>query len=117
FLRQTNETIAVWERHKYTMEEAQKATAIKEVKWTEEFHSILNTVMSYAKNVYINLNEHDRLVNEVPYKNYRFALDMKERFPLHAYHRSARIMHELRSIKNETEITLIKNAIDITAKA
>lgn len=117
FLRKTNEDIAVWEGHKYTIEEAQKVSGIKGVKWYEEFNTILNSVMCYAQSVYLNLNEHDRTVNEVPYKNLRFALDLKNRFPLHQYSRSARIMGELRSLKTETELALIRNAIAITKKA
>lgn len=117
FLRKTSELIAVWEGHKYTIEEAQKAAGIKQVMWNDEFNLVLNTVMSYAENVYLNLNEHDRLVNEVPYKNLRFTLELKERFPLHHYHRAAQLMHELRSAKSETELALIKTAIAITEKA
>jgi Xaa-Pro aminopeptidase len=117
FLRKTSDLIAVWEGHKYTIEEAQKVSGIKQVMWNDEFNTVLNMVMIYAENVYLNLNEHDRLVNEVPYKNLRFTLELKEQFPLHNYHRAARLMHDLRSVKSETEIALIKNAVTITEKA
>ncbi len=117
FLRKTSDEIAVWEGHKHTVEEAQEVSGIKSVLWQEEFRTILNPLMTYADHVYLNLNEHDRLVNEVPYKNLRFALDLKEAYPLHHYCRSAQIMRELRSIKSETEIALISKAIEITRMA
>ena len=40
FLRQTNEHIAVWEGHKYTPEEAEKASGIKKTFWLQEFDAI-----------------------------------------------------------------------------
>ncbi|HAP02350.1 MAG TPA: X-Pro aminopeptidase, partial [Bacteroidetes bacterium] len=39
FLRKTNETIAVWEGHKYTIEEARTASGIKTIVWNEEFNT------------------------------------------------------------------------------
>src|ERR1700753_380406 len=41
FLRQTNEHIAVWEGHKYTKEEARKASGIESIFWLGEFDNIL----------------------------------------------------------------------------
>jgi Xaa-Pro aminopeptidase len=34
FVRETNETIAIWEGHKYTKEEARNASGIQKVLWT-----------------------------------------------------------------------------------
>jgi len=41
---------------------------------------------------------------------------MKERYPLHKYERSAKIMRELRAIKTPYEVEVVKKAIDITDK-
>ena len=60
FLRQTNEKIAVWEGHKYTKEEARKASGIQSVYWLEEFAGILPVLMNHSSLVYLNLNEKDR---------------------------------------------------------
>src|SRR5688572_11773311 len=38
FLRETNETIATWEGHKLTKEEATELTGIQTVMWTSEFN-------------------------------------------------------------------------------
>jgi Xaa-Pro aminopeptidase len=88
-LRQTNETIAVWEGHKYTIEEAQKASGIKKVMWVEDFESILHMLMVYADHVYLNTNENYRLKYILPDRNHRFILQLQERFPLHDYQRAA----------------------------
>ena len=117
FLRKTNETIAVWEGHKYTIEEARTASGIKTIVWNEEFNTVLNNLMVYAENCYINLNENDRAVIKVPYSDLRFAHEIQSRFPLHKYERGARLMNELRSIKSEAEIEIIRTACSITEKA
>src|SRR5688572_26301995 len=36
FLRKTNETIAIWEGHKYSKEEARNASGIDNVMWLED---------------------------------------------------------------------------------
>ncbi|MCS6991982.1 MAG: aminopeptidase P N-terminal domain-containing protein [Chitinophagales bacterium] len=117
FLRRTSETIAIWEGPRLTQSEACARSGIKTIKWNDEFDSIVNIVMCYAEQVFLNLNEHDRLVNEVPYRSLRFARALQDRFPLHQYRRLAPLMHQLRSIKMPQELELIKKAIAITEKA
>ena len=117
FLRQTNEHIAVWEGHKYTKEEAQLASGIKNVYWLSEFDVILQTIINYAEHVYINTNENDRYVHAVPYRDIRLLESLRNRYPLHKYERSALILRDLRVIKSATEIDLTKKACEITRDA
>ena len=116
FLKKTSELIAIWEGHKYTIDEARKASGIKTILWNDEFDTILNNLMVYGENIYINLNENDRAVIKVPYRDLRFANDLRARFPLHNYERSGRLMSQLRSIKSEAELKLIREACTITEK-
>lgn len=117
FLKRTNEHIAVWEGHKYTIDEAKKASGINTIVWVDEFDVILNLLMIYADNCYLNLNENDRQVMKVEYRDLRFAKEIKNRFPLHNYERSGKIMMQLRSIKSQFEIDIISHACSITEKA
>ncbi|MXV13949.1 aminopeptidase P family protein [Hufsiella ginkgonis] len=117
FLRQTSEHIAIWEGHKYTMEEARKASGIEAVYWLNDFWNILQAVIYYADNLYLNTNENDRYAHTVPYRDLRFIADLKDRFPLHNYERAAPLMRGLRAIKSETEIALTQKAIDMTRDA
>ncbi len=114
FLRQTNEHIAVWEGHKYTKKEAQAASGIESVYWLEEFDNILQAVIYYAENIYINTNENDRYAHAVPYRDLRLLETLKTKFPLHHYERAAPIMRDLRVVKSEIEIELTKKACEIT---
>ncbi len=117
FLRQTNEYIAVWEGHKYTKEEARKVSGIQQVFWVEEFWNVLQSVIHYADHIYLNTNENDRYVHTVPYRDLRFIQELKERYPLHHYERSAVIMRDLRPVKSAVEVELTKKACQITRDA
>jgi Xaa-Pro aminopeptidase len=117
FLRQTNEYIAVWEGHKYTMEEARKVSGIETIFWIDEFWNILQSIIFYAETLYLNTNENDRYSHQVPYRDLRFILDLKQRFPLHQYERSAPILRGLRAIKSAAETELTQKACNITRDA
>src|ERR1700761_4070407 len=108
FLRQTNEHIAVWEGHKYTKEEAKQASGIEAIFWLSEFDNILHSIINYAENVYINTNENDRYAHTVPYRDLRMFEQLRQKYPLHHYERSAVIMRDLRAVKSDIEIELTK---------
>lgn len=117
FLRQTNEYIAVWEGHKYTKEEAERASGIKTIYWLQKFDAILSAVIFYAENIYLNTNENDRYEHTVSYRDLRFIQKLKEKYPLHQYFRAAPVFRELRAVKSQTEVELIGKACQITRDA
>jgi Xaa-Pro aminopeptidase len=117
FLRQTNEHIAVWEGHKYTKEEARAASGIQAVYWLSEYENILHSIINYADNIYINTNENDRASVAVPYRDLRMLEELRAKYPLHNYQRSAPIMRDLRAVKSATEIELTRKACAITKDA
>ncbi len=117
FVRKTNEHIAVWEGHKYTKEEARAASGIRTVLWLEDYDSIVPMLLNHCSTVYVNLNENDRFVSDVPYRELRFARDLQSRLTGHSFERSGPHMAALRSIKHDIEIKLMQKAMDITEKA
>jgi Xaa-Pro aminopeptidase len=119
FLKKTNEHIAIWEGHKYTKEEAHKASgiSIESIFWLESFDTIFPMLMHWTDNVYLNTNENDRYVHQVPYRDVRKAKELRAQFPLHHYHRLAPIMRKLRPVKLAEEVALIQQACNITEKA
>jgi Xaa-Pro aminopeptidase len=64
--------------------------------------------------VYLDTNENDRKASQIRSRDYRFVDEMKERYPLHTYHRAARIMRSLRAIKTKEEVAVLQKAVDIT---
>lgn len=117
FLRQTNDHIAVWEGHKYTKDQAVATSGIKNIYWLEDFQNILQAVIHYAENIYLNTNENDRSSSEVSSRDLRMVEELKLKYPLHNYNRSATILRDLRSRKSEVEIDLTKTACRITGDA
>jgi Xaa-Pro aminopeptidase len=116
FIRETNDHILTWEGYKLTKDQAREVSGIKTVFWTSEFKQVFNTLMAEAENVYLNTNEHLRAVVEVETRDARFIKWCRETYPLHTYKRLAPVMHQLRAIKSDIEIALIKKACSITEK-
>jgi len=117
FLIETNELISIWYGHKYTKEEAKKISGINNVLWLDQFEAILREVMATTDNVYLNTNENIRFANEVPYRELRFAKELKDKYPVHNYLRAAPILAQLRTVKSDIEVELISKACEITEKA
>ena len=116
FLKETNETIAIWEGEKLNEEQAFETSGIKTVYWLTDFDRVFESLMTLADNVYLNTNEHHRANKEAETRDDRFRTKCKSQYPLHTYKRSAPIMHKIRSIKHPIELELMQKACNITEK-
>lgn len=114
FLREPSERAQLWEGHKLTKDEARKISGIQSVQWLSEFPSFFHRLMCDCEHVYLNSNEHKRAEIEVETRDARFITECQCRYPLHQYHRLARLLHALRIVKTEPEIAAIRKACDIT---
>lgn len=116
FVRRTSEQIAIWDGHKYTKEEAKAVSGIANIFWMDEFDALMRPVFQFATTLYLNTNENDRASNPFPYKDLMYAKELRERYPLHQFERSAPIMQRLRSVKSPIEVEYMKHAIEISHK-
>lgn len=116
FLKETNEKIAIWEGAKLTKDDALAVSGIKTVYWLQEFESVFKTMVFESKGIYLNANEHLRADTTVQTRENRFNDWCMKHYPIHQYHRSAPIMHKIRSVKEKEEIDLMQHACNITAK-
>ncbi|MBW2012368.1 MAG: aminopeptidase P N-terminal domain-containing protein [Deltaproteobacteria bacterium] len=114
FVKETNEKILIWEGRKYSKEEATAVSGIQTVYWTKEFEKIFRPLVLEAEQIYLNTNEHLRADVTVETRDDRFLKQCKRLYPLHNYKRLAPIMHDLRAVKSDIEIELIKQASKIT---
>lgn len=103
-----------WDGHRLTSPEGSGISGIQTIIWLDTLDSMLQPWIHLADNIYLNTNENDRKGNLVPVRDYRYAEMMKQRYPLHQYKRSARILKDLRAIKTAQEIAVMQQAIDIT---
>jgi Xaa-Pro aminopeptidase len=116
FVRETNETIAIWEGAKLDQKEATKVSGIKTVLWANGFEQFLKGLVFQAEHIYLNSNEHSRRYIDVETAEMRFNKSIMAKFPLHKYERSAPVMQTLRAIKSTYEVELIQQACNITEK-
>ena len=114
FLKETSDLIAVWEGEKLTKETAFLTSGIKTVYWLQQFPTIFKQLMAEAQGMYLNTNEHLRANTEVETREDRFIKQVKQDYPTHQVHKSAPIMHKIRSIKESVELELMQRACKIT---
>lgn len=112
-----NELKEKWDGHRLRAKEAEAISGIKTIIWLDSIDALLQVWIHLSETIYLNTNENDRKANLVPVRDYRYAQAMKERYPLHQYKRSAKILKALRAIKTPLEIEPMQVAIDITEKA
>lgn len=116
FLKETSETIAIWEGEKLTKEAAYETSGIRTVYWLNQFPVIWKQLMAEAEGIYFNTNEHLRANDEAETREDRFIRKCQREYPAHATYKSAPILHKIRSIKEKEEIGLMQHACDITRK-
>ena len=114
FLREPSLENELWEGHKLSKVEARELTGIQSIFWLSEFPRLFHRLMCAGEHVYLNSNEHNRAVIEVESRDARFIVETMRRYPLHDYRRLAPLLHQLRAVKSEAEIALIRRACEIT---
>ena len=109
-----NELKEKWNGHLWRKDEATTISGVSNIVWIDSLDAMLQPWIHLADTIYLNTNENDRKANLVPVRDYRYAEMMKQRYPLHHYKRSAKILKDLRAIKTTLEIEVVQKAIDIT---
>ncbi len=109
-----NELKEKWDGHRLRINEATSISGITTIIWLDTADAMLQPWIHWADTIYLNSNENDRKANLVHVRDYRYAEMMQQRYPLHNYKRSAKILKELRGIKTALEVEVLQKAIDIT---
>jgi len=112
-----NELKEKWDGHRLRKEEATAISGIQTIAWLDVLDGLLQPWIHLADTIYLNTNENDRKSNLLAVRDYRYVAEMRSRYPLHNYKRSARILKDLRAIKTPLEVEVMQEAIDITEKA
>ena len=109
-----NEMKEKWDGRRLRAEEARAISGIRTILWQDAIDSLLQQWIHLAENIYLSSNENDRKSGPALTREYRFIAEMRQRYPLHRYFRSAPIMKKLRALKSPMEIELMQAAVDIT---
>lgn len=115
-LLRPNETKEKWDGKRLRANEATAISGIKTVAWLDVHDALLQTWVHLADNIYLNSNENDRKGSLIETRDYRYAKEFMQRYPLHKYMRAAKILKNLRAVKTPEEIEVLKEAISITDK-
>ena len=114
FIRETNDTIKIWEGSKLAKNDAEAISGINTIFWNTEFESKISSIMEQCNIVFLNSNEHARAVITVETRDARFKKWIKVKFPKHIYKKAADMIYPIRAIKGLEEVSLIQKACDIT---
>ncbi len=109
-----NELKEKWDGKRLRAQEAKNISGAATVVWLDVLDGLLQQWIHLADTIYLNTNENDRKANLIAVRDYRYAAEMRQRYPLHQYRRSAQLLKELRAIKTPLEIEVLQKAIDIT---
>ena len=112
-----NELKEKWDGKRLRANEAAGLTGIQTIVWLDSLDALLQQWIHLADNIYLNTNENDRKGSLLETRDYRYAKEIMQRYPLHKFERSAKIMRNLRAVKSALEVEVLQTAIDITEKA
>jgi Xaa-Pro aminopeptidase len=109
-----NELKEKWDGRRLRTEEAKMISGMATVVWLDSLDLLLQQWIHLADVIYLDSNENDRKSGPSVTRQYRFIRELQDKYPLHQYRRSARILRELRAIKTPAEVSLLQEAADIT---
>ena len=89
-------------------------SGIRDVRWTNEYDTLLDTLVPVATMVFVEANQHPRCTCPVETRNARMTKELKEKFPDAVLKNVYEIMAEMRQIKKPEEIKALRKACDIT---
>ena len=119
FIEPYNEAKAIYQGEMLDENRATTISGIKTVMSSDSFYSVLNNMAysGYCETIFLNTYEYPKYECSMETIQQRFNKEIKTRYPMHVYGRTAPILNAMRLVKSEEEIKLIKNACNITAEA
>ena len=119
FIEPYDEVKATWQGEMLDNAQATELSGVKTIKSSDAFWSFLNDIAlsGYGDTIFLNSYEYPKYECAVETIQKRFVKQVKERYPMHNYGRTAPILNALRMVKSEEEIEITKQACGITSEA
>ena len=119
FIEPYDEVKATWQGEMLDAKQAAEISGIKNVKGSDAFWMTLNDIAlsGYGETIFLNTFEYPKYECAVETIQQRFVKEVKMRYPLHGYGRTAPILNALRMVKQEDEVEIMRQACGITAEA
>ncbi|MCL2521774.1 MAG: Xaa-Pro aminopeptidase [Erysipelotrichales bacterium] len=119
YIKELDPAMALWVGETISKEEASNKSMIKDVRFIKKFQADVFNFLQMTRNslgeinnLYLDLE--NRYPLEFTPKPVSFAKEIKEKFPHINIENSYNIITDMRTIKDESEIKMIKEAIKIT---
>ncbi len=119
FIEPYDEVKATWQGEMLDDKQATELSGIKTVRGSNAFWMTLNdfAYSGYGDTIFLNSYEYPKYECPVETIQQRFVKQVKARYPMHNFGRTAPILNALRMVKSKEEIEVMQQACDITAKA
>jgi len=119
FIEPYDEVKATWQGEMLDASQASELSGVKTVKGSDSFWMTLNDIAysGYGDIIYLNSYEYPKYECNVQTIQKRFVQEIKKRYPMHQYGRTAPILNALRMVKSHEEIEITQQACNITSKA
>mgnify|MGYP002855877981 CR=1 FL=1 len=119
FIEPYDEVKVTWQGEMLDSRQAMGLSGVKTVKGSDSFWMTLNDIAysGYGDTIFLNNYEYPKYECAVETLQQRFNRQVKERYPMHQYSRTAPILNALRMVKSKEEIDITRQACDITAMA
>ncbi len=115
-LRETNEHIIIWEGARLTRELATQLSGITDVRWTDEYNTLLAQWVPAAKELWLERDNHPRRYTYVQTRNERQAAALQASYPDVALHCLYDLLAEMRLVKTPDELAQLREACRITGE-
>ena len=119
FIEPYDEVKATWQGEMLDANQATVISGVKTIKGSDAFWMTMNDIVysGYGNTIFLNSFEYPKYECAVETIQQRFNNQVKARYPMHQYGRTAPILNALRMVKSEEEIRITQQACDITSKA
>lgn len=115
-LRETNPKIVIWEGRRLSAADAAALSGIDDIRWTDEYQTLLNSWLPSASGVWVEQDTHPRRLTCVQTRNERYAIDMADRYPDVQFHSIYGIMSGMRLVKTAEELVQLRRACSVTGE-
>ncbi len=117
FIKASNEKDNIWLGEQLVKEEAQRISGVTHMHELQELEAFFAARIPGFRHVLVDINEQFNVHTGVKCKGFTMLQELKDRFPLKKYGSAAILLTQLRMVKEQQEIDLIRKACEITGEA
>ncbi len=117
FIKETSELIRIWDGDRLSQEEARAVSGIQNIHWLQDFREMLDKQVKEKPEVYLyrDTTQLDRFRTFRSHGKW-LADRFQEKYPQTEIRNPEKVINQLRLFKADSELTCLKQAIDITRK-